>query len=268
MKNTNIFKILLINKNLFIYNQSNKKQKLLIENVNYNEFNICFFYYQKNKINIFLNDKHKNYDENIDLKNIKLINIELGYCHDDKSKYNGIIGPVIIFNKIVNKDQLQIINLIKDRLKGQYYMIAETYYKDNNNDNDKDINIFFSYEKYKGTIINALELINEIKLLFKNIILYINPDNILNHLKIGKTKYRDEKIYNNFNSKQSDNINIYYILQNNKDIANYIHNNSTLVSCIMNNHGLNYFILNIECIYNYLMIQRKDDIPVNELEIM
>ena len=268
-KDVNIFKILLINKDLYIYNQGTKKQTLLVENINYNTFNVCFFYYDQNMIYLFFNEKFKSFDENIKLKNVRLINIELGYCQKDKNhNFNGFIGPVIIFNTIVNNNQLNIINKIKNRLKGQYYMIAEILNKNDINDNNN--NIYFSYDEYKGALYNKLDLIKEIKQLFKNIILYINPDIILNGLIIGKTKYRDEQIYNIFdsNKKQSENINTYYIFNYNQDISNIVLKQNSLVSFIMNNHGLNYIILNIESIYNYLLVGNMDNILRSELEIM
>jgi hypothetical protein len=220
-------------------------------------------------IYLFFNEKFKSFDENIKLKNIRLISIELGYSHNDKNhNFNGFIGPVIIFNTIVNNNQLNIINKIKNRLKGQYYMIAEILNKNDINDNNN--NIYFSYDEYKGALYNKLDFIKEIKQLFKNIILYINPDTILNGLVIGKTIYRDEPIYNIFDSKtkQSDNTNTYYRFNYNQDISNIVQKQNSLVSFIMNNHGLNFIILNIESIYNYLLVGNMNNILRSELEIM
>jgi hypothetical protein len=151
--------------------------------------------------------------------------------------------------------------------------MAEISNKDINNNNADDNfkeNILFSYEEYNGTINNdKLKLINENKEIFKNLLLYINPDNILNNLNMGKEKFRDEQKYFDSNIKKSDNNrNIYYIVNSNLNISNYVHKSHTLVDFIINNHGLNYIILNIESIYNYLLIKNKNDITMNELEIM
>jgi alpha-amylase/alpha-mannosidase (GH57 family) len=147
-------------------------------------------------------------------------------------------------------------------------MIAEILNKNDINDNNN--NIYFSYDEYKGALYNKLDFIKEIKQLFKNIILYINPDTILNGLVIGKTIYRDEPIYNIFDSKtkQSDNTNTYYRFNYNQDISNIVQKQNSLVSFIMNNHGLNYIILNIESIYNYLLVGNMNNIHSSELEIM
>jgi len=118
---------------------------------------------------------------------------------------------------------------------------------------------------------NKLKLINKIRLLFKNPILYINPDIILNNLYLGKKKFRDyqrNKLFDNIKNKNFKNTDVYYEFRSNKVICNSVGKNNSLFNFLINNHGFNYIILNIECIYNYLLIQNELLISIDEFNLM
>lgn len=266
-ENRNIFTLFLIKNNLYIENKYNKNQSLLSDNINFNELNICLIYYDQNNVFFILNEKISYFEINI--KYLKTINIELGYNRNENN-FCGIMGPVILFNSIINlKELLNHYKIINDELKSEYYLIAETLNKENN-DND---NIFFFYEENNGTKHNnnKLKNINKIKKLFKNPILYINPDVILNNLYFGKKKYRDyqrNNLFDEIKNKNSKNIDVYYEFRSNKDICNSVGKNNSLFNFLINNHGFNYIILNTECIYNYLLIQNEQLISIDEFNLM
>jgi hypothetical protein len=202
----------------------------------------------QNTIHFYFNNKRKITVDNINFKNVNNINIDLGYNRFKNEKFNGIIGPVLIFNSP----------------------------NDNQKVYEKIINILFSYEEYNGVSVNDLELkkfIKEAKKSLGNLILYINPEIVLNHLKFkDKNKLRDYQIYNNCFDGVYDisHSNIYYEFNNQANINNLIKIENNLSKIFINNNGYNFLVFNIECIYNYLLISYNgnSDIDTNTFSTM
>jgi hypothetical protein len=204
--------------------------------------------------------------DKIDLKDINEIYIEVGNDYRNKEKYNGLIGPVLIFNSILDKVLINRIN----NLKGKYYLIAEMLEQEKMNINSD--NIFFSYEINNG-IVNKEEelykLINDIKKSLGNLILYINPSVILNNYNFKeKFKFNDYQFYNNCLDEVNDSRKqkIYYKFITEEEISNLFSIQNSFFDFFMKNNGFNLIILNIESIYNYLLV--TNDIDKKYLEEM
>ena len=259
-KNHNIFKICLIKDDLYLFISRNEnKNILLMKNIKYDTFNICSIYYDQNIFYFSLNEKYEMPIDKIDLKDINEIIIEVGNVRRSKEKYNGLIGPVLIFNSILDKLLINRIN----NLKGKYYLIAEMLEQEQMNNNID--NIFFSYEIDNG-IVNKEEelyqLINDIKKSLGNLILYINPSIILNNLNFKeKYKFNDYQFYNNclneinYTNKQK----IYYEFTTQEEISNLFFIQNSFFDFFMKNKGFNFIILNIESIYNYILVSNDID---------
>ena len=232
-----------------------------MENINFNCFYLCFFYYDQTMIYFFINHDYKFFDEKNILKKINKIYVEIGYSKKINAHFNGIMGPVILFNSII-KNQFDIFSSIEGVLKGKYYLIGEIFNEENKNNNE-DNNIYFSFEEYKGLFNIDINLLNEIKLNLGNIIYYINPEIFLNNLDfVEQKKIRDYQIYkspfneSNNNKKMQT---IYYKFITDQTINNLIFKENNILEFFINNQGFNLIILIIESIYNSLLIQKKDN---------
>ena len=259
-KNQNIFKICLIKDDLYLFiSRDENKNILLMKNIKYDTYNICSIYYDQNIFYFSLNEKYEMPIDKIDLKDINEIYIEVGNDSLNKEKYNGFIGPVLIFNSILDKVLVNRIN----NLKGKYYLIAEMLEQEKMNINID--NIFFSYEINKG-IVNKEEelyqLINEVKKSLGNLILYINPSVIINNLNFkDKYKFHDYQFYNNCLDETNDvsKQKIYYEFTTEEEISNLFFIQNSFYDFFMKNNGFIFIILNIESIYNYLLVTNDID---------
>ena len=89
-----------------------------------------------------------------------------------------------------------------------------------------------------------------------NLIFYINPEVVLNNLNFyyGE-KFRDYQIYNNlFNLNNNENLNRYYEFHNEKNIDDLVLIQNSFIEFFNNNQMLDFLLLNIELIYNELLI--------------
>lgn len=276
-RNTNIFKLCLKNTNLYLYTSIiNKNEILLAQDINYNHYNICFMLHAQNTVHFYFNNKRKITIDNVNFKNVNKINVELGYNHFRNEKFNGIIGPVLIFNTL--KDNQKVFEKIINTLKGKYYLLGENYREEQINANEVyenlkniDNNIFFSYEEFNGVSANDLKLNNFIKEAKKslgNLILYINPEVVLNHLNFkDKNKFRDYQIYNNcfdFDEiETNNNSNIYYEFNNQENINNLVAIENNISKLFINNNSYNFLVFNIESIYNYLLVSHNGNTDID-----
>ena len=162
---------------------------------------------------------------------------------------------MLLFNSSLD-NECDIFLKIKNNLKGKYYLIGENIYKEKIIKNN-DSKIFFSYDEYNGVLNNNTELFDLILNLREslgNLILYLNPEVILNNQNFNdKNKFRDFQIYNNyFNRSNIYNNNIYYMIVSNGSYLAFTENN--IIRFFINNQGINFIILNVEIIYNYLLV--------------
>ena len=251
------FKIKQNNFYLNIFENKKENNHLLFENIKNNIDYLCFSYYdEKNKLFHFYSNEKNNINLNIKLtiEDANQIYFELGnsFCDNIIRKFNGLIGPVLVFNSKL-QNPLDIYQKLSKITK--YYLLAEIA----NNEKNKKENIYFSYYKYYGllesTNINSKELIkiiNDLQEDLNNLIIYINPEVISNNLNfhIGN-RFRDYQLYNN------QNLNRYYEIQDEKILNDIILIQNSPIEFFVNNNIFDYFILNIEFIYNRLLVNNN-----------
>ena len=230
------------------------------EKIERNIYYSFFMFYDKKEIKISINNddvlSHK--ETKFDLPNT--ININIGYFEPNCNQYssfNGIICPVILFNLKDKKNKKD--NLYKEtkdlllKIKNNYYIIGEEY------SSYDDYNTFLYYyglfdelEKKKY----ALEFYNNIK----NIILYINPNVIINSFSKKTKVYTDDKNYIYATDskrkcyKYSYEFNVIPSLENN-NINSSKDNN--IISFFKLNNGINYLTLQLEALYNFILLLMK-----------
>ena len=253
-----IFRIILIKNSLYIYTK-NEKKILIMENIKFNCFYLCFFYYDQTMIYFFINNDYKFFDEKNILKNVNKIYVEIGYSKERIGHFNGIMGPVILFNSII-KNQFDIFLYIKNILKGNYYLIGEIFNEEKINNNESNI-IYFSFEEYKGLLNIDVNELNKIKYNLGNIIYYINPEIFLNNVNfIEQNKFRDYQIYKSPFNESNNNIKIqtiYYKFITDQKLNNLIFKENNILKFFINNQGFNLIILIIETMYNFLLIKKN-----------
>ena len=240
---------------LYLYEKNNKKEILLSENILNNINYLCYLYLEEkeNFFYFFINDNHKILPYSIKFisKKIADIYIELGNNMNTNNKFNGIIGPLLLFKDEL-KDAFEIFQNIKDKLKEKYYLIGKIY---NNKDKDNDNIILFDYDEYYGINNNneLIILVKEIQDKLGNLILYLNPEVIYNNLKFyNNNKFRDFQQYHPNNK-------IYYEIKNIQNINDIIYIEIPFLHFFINNKLFDYIILNIELIYNELLISEVSE---------
>ena len=261
-----LFKLLLIGNKLFIatYDSNEEVKSILFENFVYYSYNICILYYDQkiNFIHFYLNKDTHAHKINLDIKNNSKIYVEVGYTnngdHSINETFNGMIGPILIFNSnIDNKYQFELFQNILLNLKGKYYLIGEIFDKKSQKNDIENNYIFFNQIYYHTIDNNTLKLINRIQIELGKLLLYLNPDVVLNTLGFQKkNKFRDYQYYFTFsvNSQLLSKNKIYYYFNTEDFIIDFPKKEENLIYSFMNNRGFDLFSFNIEYMYNYLII--------------
>ena len=146
-------------------------------------------------------------------------------------------------------------------IKNIYYILGDLYFNEkecHNNDTNKNYN----YEEYYG-LYDELNKEKNAKILIKNIaniILYINP------YVVHGSFYRKMKIYkdyNNYETKEKNNKIVQYSYEFNIVpsldqglIFTFIDNN--IISFFKINNGINLIILEIELLFNYILLLNEN----------
>lgn len=278
-ENKKIILRLIIKKNnlyLYSYTNNNKQEFLLIETVENNINYLCYLYIGENHIHFHSNNGMKNVGT-LKLKNVEKIYIEIGNITNNENKkneqkFNVLIGPILIFNdKIFNPSN--ILQKISDKsLQGKYFLLAEMFNEDI--DNKEKENFYFYYDSFYRILDNKNEIIkilNEVKKDLKNLILYINPEVISNNFNFrygNNYTYRDYQIYNDpFDIKNYTNSNKYEIIGE-KNIDDIIMIQQSFGEFFVNNQILDYLILNIEIIYNEILISESYNISEEKFNLL
>ena len=260
-----LFKILLIGNKLYLatFNSQVEEKSVLLENVVYYSYNICVLYYDQ-KINFlyfYLNKDSNAQRVNLDIKKNSKVFAEIGYTYSDSLQneiFNGLIGPVLIFNSnIETKNQYGIVQNILSNLKGKYYLIGETIETKNQNNDPENNYIYFNQIYYNTIDNNKLKLINKIQNELGKLLLYINPDVVLNTIGFDKkNQFRDYQYYfcpfNNSLALVKNKI--YYYFNSLGPAPDYPKREKNLLYSFMNNKGYDLIVFNLEYIFNYLLI--------------
>ena len=268
-----------------------KLREINLQKVEYNKIFNFLFYYDKNDINISIN--------NIDMSNIlkkatdlKPANFKFpekfkifgGYPEKIKNQKNeeysfyGILYPILLFelNELKKNDTYELIKTTLSNVKNKYYLIAEEYFNEHyNKKNKKEKEIFDSekimhnYEIYYGLnddLIKQKKLDNILKLI-NNMILYINPYIIVSSFNKKEKIYKDYNIYENETNK---NISYFYEFNTVPSLDQgkiYSFRDFSVVSFFKINNGLNFVILQIEILYNFILVLNSKEEFINSSNI-
>ena len=268
--NNFLFKLQLIGNKMYIvtYHSKEEKKSLLMENIVYHRYNICIIHYDKslNCIYTFINRETNVQVLKLDINSKTNLYVEVGHTNNLDGMindiFNGIIGPVLIFNSNLEpKNHQEILqqNIMLD-LKGQYYLIGETMNMHNKTENGR---VFLGQSNYYSKSNNKINLINKLQNKLGRLLLYLNPEVVLNTIGYQmKNKFRDYQKYFYFNAFNNIQIledsKVYYYFSTQEKISDFPKKENDIISSIMNNSEYNLIIFHIEYIYNYLLITDKD----------
>ena len=263
-QNKELFSLYIKENNLYLKYFSKSLIELKIrEKITKNIYYSFFMYYDKKEIKISINndDVLSQKETKFELPNI--ININIGYFEPNNNQYssfNGIICPIILFNLRDKKNKKE--NFFKEtkdlllRIKNNYYLIGEEY------SSYDDYNTLLYYYGLFDDLENknyVLEFYNNIK----NIVLYINPTVIINSFNKRTKVYIDNKNYIDVTDSKGKTYNYSYefntvpSLENN-NIFSFKDNN--IVSFFKFNNGMNYLILQLEAMYNFILLKKNKNI--------
>ena len=268
--NNFLFKLQLIGNKMYIvtYHSKEEKKLILMENIVYHRYNICIIYYDKslNCIYTFINKETNVQPLKLDINNKTNLYVEVGHTNNLDGMindiFNGIIGPVLIFNSNLDpKNHKEIFqqNIMLD-LKGQYYLIGEA----KNIPNKREDNpLFLGQSNYYFKSNNKIKLISNVQNKLGRLLLYLNPEVILNTIGYQmKNKFRDYQKYFYFNAFKNMQIlqdnKVYYYFSTQEKISDFPKKENDIISSIINDSEYNLIIFHIEYIYNYLLIIDKD----------
>ena len=265
--NSNIlFKIILIGNKIYLeyYDLNEPKRITLTEFVNYLKYNICILYYDSkiNLIYFYLNKTSTAQQLNLDIINNLNLYMEVGHIKDKdlsvKELFNGLIGPVLVFNSNIDKNQIELFESILLKLKGKYYLVGEINDKLLYSSKEENNYLFYNQIYYDGINNNDLKRIRKIQNGLGKLLLYLNPDVILNTIGYNKkNKFRDYQyyfMYNAINNSQMLKKSQSYFYFNTNEISDFINKENNILYSFMNNCGYDLLIFNIEYIYNYILI--------------
>ena len=246
-----------------------------LHKVEYNtNFNYIFFK-EKNKIRICINNEDILNEKEADFELPDKFQVFIGcpeYLKKDEYTFNGIIYPILLFelkeskkNKDINEEFKKLLFSIKNT----YYLLAEEYFNYQNNIKNrkaKDIEnierIVNNYEIYNNLGENLIKR-KQVKIFFNmlsNIILYIDPKIVFSSFNKKATSFKDCNIYKNENTKDISYFYEFNILPLLGQGKIYTFNNFNIVSFFKINNGINFIILQIEVLFNYiLLIENKKE---------
>ena len=268
-----------------------KLREINLQKVEYNKIFNFLFYYDKNDINISIN--------NIDMSNILKKETDLkpanfkfpekfkifGGCPEkiknqknEEYSFYGILYPILLFelNELKKNDTYELIKTTLSNVKNKYYLIAEEYFNEHyNKKNKKEKEIFDSekimhnYEIYYGLNDDLIKQkkLDKILKLINNMILYINPYIIVSSFNKKEKIYKDYNIYENETNK---NISYFYEFNTVPSLDQgkiYSFRDFSVVSFFKINNGLNFVILQIEILYNFILVLNSKEEFINSSNI-
>ena len=265
-----LFKLALIGNRLYLITYGRNENKLLLlENIPYCSYNLCILHYVHSRkfIYFFLNKITKAERFTMNIAKSTKIYIEIGHTKDideNKEIFNGMIGPILIFNSNIDFNRHhEIFQNILVNLKGQYYLIGEIFGRQtNNNENENNDNnyIFFDQIYYYEIDSNIKSLISKIRNELGTLLLYFNPEVVLNTVGYNKKKvFNDYQNYDLLNDKNGEKEYIYYNFSENLILNDYPRKENKFFYFFMNNHGYDALLFIIEYIYNYLLISNNNN---------
>ena len=263
--NKELLSIYIKGKNLYLRYFSKYLIELkILENIKINHYYSLFIFYDKKEIKISLNNEDKIANKESKFELPKEFNISVGFIEENNyrqqiSSFNGIICPIILFYIKDGKSKKDnIFKEIKELLfgiKNYYYLIGEEC-----SPND-DYNTLLSYYGLCADLNNknrVLEIYNKIK----NFILYIDPNVIINSFNKKTKIFKEERAYNDSPEAKYKPILYTYEFTEIPNLENnfiYPFKDNNIISFLKLNNGMNYLILQIEIMYNFILLMKNNN---------
>ena len=269
VNNKEILSLYLKGKTLYLrYFSKALVQSKITEDIIYNYYYSFFLFYDRKQIRISINNEDKLVHKESKFEIPKEFNINIGFFELNNNEktftsFNGIIYPIILFYLKDGKNKKDnIYKEMKDllfKIKNKYYIIGEKY--SFNDDYNAILNYYSLFDELK-TRNKAIEIYNKIK----NIILYVNPSVVINAFNKKAKIYKDEKIYNESTDTKNKIAQYEYEFNVIPSLDNdyiYAFKDYNIVSFFKLNNGLNYLILQIEVMYNFILLMKYKNFEDN-----
>ena len=265
VNNKEILSLYLKGKTLYLrYFSKALVQSKITEDIIYNYYYSFFLFYDRKQIRISINNEDKFVHKESKFEIPKEFNINIGFFELNNNEktftsFNGIIYPIILFYLKDGKNKKDnIYKEMKDllfKIKNKYYIIGEKY--SFNDDYNTILNYYSIFDELK-TRNKTIEIYNKIK----NIILYVNPSVVINAFNKKAKIYKDEKIYNESTDTKNKITQYEYEFNVTPSLDNdyiYAFKDYNIVSFFKLNNGLNYLILQIEVMYNFILLMKYNN---------
>ena len=261
-------------KNIYLRFFIKKMKEVKLKKVEYNHIFNFLFYNDKNDIKVCINNEDCLVEKSPDFKLPDKFIVYVGCVDKLKTwknpeySFNGTIYPIILFelSDSSKKDIYDNFKKLLSSMKNKYYLLAEEYFnnhynniqfkKDKNKDKT-DINLehlIHNYEIYNGL---GEDLINERKIdnllqKMNNMILYINPYIVVSSFNKKTNKFKDYNIY--LTPEPTYYFYEFNIVPSLEQGKLYAYRDNNIVTFFKTNNGLNFIILQIEILFNYILI--------------
>ena len=265
VNNKEILSLYLKGKTLYLrYFSKALVQSKITEDIIYNYYYSIFLFYDRKQIRISINNEDKLVHKESKFEIPKELKMNIGFFELNNNEktftsFNGIIYPIILFYLKDGKNKKDnIYKEMKDllfKIKNKYYIIGEKY--SFNDDYNAILNYYSLFDELK-TRNKAIEIYNKIK----NIILYVNPSVVINAFNKKAKIYKDEKIYNESTDTKNKITQYEYEFNVIPSLDNdyiYAFKDYNIVSFFKLNNGLNYLILQIEVMYNFILLMKYNN---------
>ena len=252
-----------------------KLNEINLHKVEYNTIFNFLFFIDKNKIKISINNTDALSEKASDFKLPDKFQVFIGCPEDIKNNknkeysFNGIIYPILLFEvnepKKKEKDIYVDFKKLLFSVKNKYYLIAEEYFnyelniknkKEKEQENEEIERIMHNYEIYYGLGEDLIKLKKVTKLfnMMSNMILYINPYIIVSSFNKKITTFKDYNKYKNENKKEVNYLYEFNVIPSLEQGKIYAFRDFNIISFFKTNNGLNFIILQIETLFNYILL--------------
>ena len=252
-----------------------KLNEINLHKVEYNTIFNFLFFIDKNKIKISINNTDALSEKASDFKLPDKFQVFIGCPEDIKNNknkeysFNGIIYPILLFEvnepKKKEKDIYVDFKKLLFSVKNKYYLIAEEYFnyelniknkKEKEQENEEIERIMHNYEIYYGLGEDLIKLKKVTKLfnMMSNMILYINPYIIVSSFNKKITTFKDYNKYKNENKKEINYLYEFNVIPSLEQGKIYAFRDFKIISFFKTNNGLNFIILQIETLFNYILL--------------
>ena len=259
---------------LYIRYFTKKLNEAKLHKVEYNTIFNFLLFNDKNNIKISINNNDVLYEKAADFKLPDNFQVFVGCPEEMKNNknkeysFNGIMYPILLFEinepKKKEKDIYVDFKKLLCSVKNKYYLIAEEFfnysYNINNKEKEKeneDIErIMHNYEIYYGLGEDLIKLKKVAKFLnmMSNMILYINPYIIVSTFNKKLTIFKDYNKYKNENKKEINYLYEFNVIPSLEQGKIYAFRDYNIVSFFKTNNGLNFIILQMETLFNYILL--------------